>query len=123
MDGGVIIALIGAFVSLASVGALIFKSRGENKNAATNAKTALDARIDARVAEQLKTAWARIDELEAQFKVLESRENRRTRAITNILRAIAKQWPTTIPGPDLDTADIAEIEESIPPAWIRKKGK
>lgn len=117
---GIVIAVISALVSLAAVIATIIKSRGENRNAYLNAKAAIDAQIDARVQEQLKSAWARIDELESAFKALESRETRRMGAITRILRAIANQWPGTT-GPDLDPLDIAEIEETIPPAWIRKR--
>lgn len=118
MDG-IIIAVIGAIVSIASIIALVLKSRGENKNAATSAKTALDSLIDARVTKQLETAWLRIDEVEGKFQALELRETRRTGAITRILRAIASQWPGP-QGPDLDPADIAEIEETIPVSWIRK---
>lgn len=115
---GIVIAIISALVSLAAVIATIVKSKGENSNAYLTAKASIDAQIDARVEEQLKTAWARIDVLEKAFKALESRETRRMGAITRILRTIANQWPGTT-GPDLDPMDIAEIEETIPPAWIR----
>lgn len=115
---GIVIAIISALVSLAAVIATIVKSKGENSNGYLSAKAAIDAQIDARVAEQLKAAWSRIDTLEAAFKALETRETRRMGAITRILRAIANQWPGTT-GPDLDPIDIAEIEETIPPAWIR----
>jgi len=117
--GGLVIGLIGALSTIGSVVVLVYKSRGENKTAALNAKTALDARIDARVTLQLETAWKSITDLENNVKSLETRETRRSGAITRILRAIAKQWPGT-EGPDLDPADIAEIEETIPIAWIRK---
>lgn len=116
----IIVAIIGAVVSIASVVAVILKSRGENQTSAMNAKTALDARIDERVEAQLKEAWERIDELDKKLGTLMTREARRSGAITRILRAIAKQWPGT-EGPDLDPADIAEIEETIPAAWIRKR--
>ena len=119
----VVIAFLGVTATiLATVGA-IYKSRSDTKQASANAKTALDARIDARVEEQLKSAWAEIDSVKADFKALETRETRRTGAITRILRAIAQQWPSGAHGPDLDPADIAEIEETIPPAWIRKHPK
>ena len=123
----IIIAIIGALVSLASVVTLAIKSRGENETAKTNSKTALDKRIDDRVEQQLESSWHRLDEVETQFsdlqkefQALEARENRRTGAITRILKAIAKQWPAGVEGPNLDPADIAEIEETIPVSWIRK---
>ena len=134
-DGGFIIGLIGALATVGSVIALIVKSRGENKNAAANAKAALDDRIDKRVSEQLEAAWKRLDEQDTKIEEqdlkirqqdtkissLETREGRRTGAITRILRAIAKQWPSGVAGPDLDPMDIAEIEETIPSSWIRPK--
>lgn len=119
MNESIIITLIGAAVSIASVIALIYKSRGENKNSALNAKTALDQRIDERVARQLETAWEEIDQLKKSFQALETKENQRTGAITRILRAIAIQWKG-VDGPDLDPRDIEILEETIPPAWIRR---
>lgn len=118
--GGFIIGLLGALAAIGSVIVLIIKSRSENKSIAINAKTALDARIDARVDLQLQEAWKKIDELEEAIKTFTVRQTRRDGAFTRILKAIAKQWPNT-EGPDLDPADISEIEETIPVQWIRKK--
>lgn len=118
--GAFLIGLLGALATIGSVIALIIKSRGENKTSDTNAKTALDKRIDERVSAQLEEAWKRLDEQDTKIAALLTREARRTGAITRILRAIAKQWPGA-EGPDLDPADIAEIEETIPAAWIRRK--
>jgi hypothetical protein len=118
-DWGVVIGLLGALSALATVIVLFLKSRGENKTAASNSKNALDARIDARVSSQLESAWTRIDAMEGLVHDLEKRESRRTNAITRILRDIAKQWPDT-DGPKLNPIDIAEIEETIPSAWIKK---
>lgn len=116
-DGGFIIGLIGALATIGSVIALVIKSRGEN----LNAKNALDDRIDKRISEQLENAWRRLDEQDAKITSLEARETSRTGAISRILRAIAKQWPIGFSGPDLDAADIAEIEETIPSSWIKAK--
>lgn len=122
MDGwSAVIGILGALATVGSTIVLFLKSKGENKAASFHAKSALDARIDDRVEQQLKSAWGRIDEVENAFKALESRESRRTGAITRILRAIAQQWPIEIHGPELDPLDISEIEETIPPSWIRKK--
>ena len=122
MDGwAVLIGILGGLAAIGTPIGLYIKSRGENKNAAANAKTALDAKIDARVEKQLEGAWARLDEQDQKILSLEARETRRTGAITRILRAIAAQWPAGTQGPDLDPSDIAEIEETIPAAWIRNK--
>jgi len=118
--GAFLIALIGVLATLGSGVGLYLKSRGENKNASTNAKTALDARIDLRVTKQLETAWTRIDELAEDLVSLKSQETRRSAAMTSILRAIAKQWPGP-DGPNLDPDDIAMIEETVPYQWIRRK--
>jgi glutamate mutase epsilon subunit len=126
IDGGFIIGIIGSIAALSSAIFVFIKSRSENKIAEknsnileTNAKTELDARIDARVAEQLTEAWSEIEQLKKDFRLIQTRQVRRDGAITRILRAIAKQWPSA-EGPDLDPTDIAEIEETIPVQWIRK---
>lgn len=118
----IIISIIGAIVSLSSVLTLFLKSRKENAVATLNAKTNLDTLIDARVTKQLQISWEKIDELSEKVDTLETRENQRTNAITRIFRAIAKQWPGP-DGPDLDPADIAILEDTIPSAWIRKRPK
>ena len=122
MDGwSVLIGVLGALATVGSTIVLFLKSRGENRHNLSNTKSALDARIDERIGQQLSVAWERIDEVEAAFKALETRENRRTGAITRILRAISQQWPIDKTGPDLDPIDISEIEETIPPSWIRRR--
>lgn len=128
MEGfwGIVIGVLGALTGLGSLFAVIYKSRNENKNAEASAKALLDARIDERVAKQLEGAWADIDTLKSELKVQqelykksEQRGTRRDGAITRILRDIARQWPNA-EGPNLNPADIAEIEETIPTDWIRK---
>ena len=118
-EWGVVIGLLGAISALATVVVLFLKSRGENRAAVSNSKNALDERIDARVSAQLESAWTRIDAMEGLVRDLETRESRRTNSITRILRDIAKQWPH-LDGPKLNPIDIAEIEETIPSAWIKK---
>lgn len=124
---GVIIGVIGALTSIGSVIVLLIKSRTENKTASSNAKLALDRLIDERVTKQLQEAYHRLDaqdnKLKSQdekIKAMETRDSRRTGAITRILKAIAKQWPAGTPGPNLDPSDIAEVEETIPMEWIRR---
>lgn len=127
----VLVAIIGGiFLTISGLVAWV-STRGKTK---TDAKTALDARIDARVEKQLSEAWEqidsqkkRIDELETTTKIQETQitalkehDTRRAGAFGRILRAIAAQWPTP-DGPNLDPVDIQMVEDTIPPAWIRRR--
>lgn len=123
----IVIAILGTLATIFSGLFVYLKGRGETGVAESNAKNALDARIDERVTKQLEDAWVRIEALEKEAKesALEAikdrkSEARRTLAMSRILRAIAKQWPNE-QGPDLDEKDIAEIEDTIPFTWIRRK--
>lgn len=130
MDAGVITALIGAVAvmiaaALTTVG-VVTKNR-------TDRKSALDARIDARVERELESAWKAIDaqkgkidsltrgqrDLQRQYEDLQTRYGRTRAAIARILRAIAAQWPDPH-GPNLDPRDLAELEDAVPSAWIRR---
>ena len=114
-----VITLGVAFIGLLGIGITYLGTRGKTK---TDAKTALDARIDARLSEQMTSAWNEIDELKKKYKEIEESEKTRSAAIARILRAIARQWPDEF-GPDIDTNDIAIVEELMPPAWVRKNRK
>lgn len=105
-----ILTLAGVVVSVIAILATFLGTRGKTR---ADAKTALDARIDQRVKAELERVYARLDEFE-------NRDVRRTSAFTRILRAIAAQWTGDATGPNLDPADIAEIEDTIPPQWIRR---
>lgn len=107
----------GVIVTLLSILLTYLATKGKTQS---DAKTALDARIDARVTVQLEGAWAEIDTLKTNVENLKQLDRKKTGAITRILKAIAAQWPNPH-GPDLDPADIAEIEETIPPSWIRPR--
>lgn len=109
-EWGIPLAIAG--FTFAGVLVTYFGTRGKTKS---DAKTALDARIDARVKSELERVYTRLDEFE-------DRDMRRTSAFTRILRAIAAQWTGAATGPNLDPADIAEIEDTIPPQWIRRGG-
>lgn len=116
MDPQTIIGLIGAVVGGVGVVLTFLATRGKTK---TDAKTALDARIDERVSEQLEGAWTEITSLKTDVATLTEKDRLKSSAFARILRAIAKQWPTDH-GPDLDPSDIALIEDTIPPTWLRK---
>lgn len=116
MDAQTIIAVIGA-VALVLGGMLTFlATRGKTK---ADAKTALDERIDKRVSEQLEGAWTEITSLKTDVATLTEKDRLKSSAFARILRAIARQWPTDH-GPDLDPSDIALIEDTIPPTWLRR---
>lgn len=115
----IIVASIGAFVSLISALFLYVKSRGDNALAQASAKNALDLAIDDRIDKQLKLAWAEIDVLKADVKALQTTQSRRDGAITRILKALASQWPDPH-GPKLDPDDMAIIEETVPVQWLRR---
>lgn len=72
MEPAIIISVIGAVVSIGGSLLLFFTAKGNNKNALNiaqgDAKTKADARIDARVSEELDKAWAEIDELKEDLK-------------------------------------------------------
>lgn len=115
----VVIALGGIASGLAGVLAAIYKSKKDSKNAESITKAALDARIDARVDTQLAKAYEEIDTLKEKVETLETVERRRAGAFTRIFRDLARQW-TGSTAPRLNPADIAEVEETIPPNWIGK---
>ncbi|NYF29011.1 MULTISPECIES: hypothetical protein [Microbacterium] len=116
MDPQTIITIIGAGVGGMGVVLTFLATRGKTK---TDAKTALDARIDKRVSEQLEGAWTEITALKTDVATLTEKDRLKSSAFARILRAIARQWPTDH-GPDLDPSDIALIEDTIPPTWLRK---
>lgn len=102
LGGGGLFGLIAALL-------VFLATRGKTR---TDAKSALDARIDARVQSELSRVYSRLDEVEEAAV-------KRTSAFARILRSIAHQWPNEH-GPDLDPADISLIEDTIPPTWLRR---
>lgn len=119
MDPQTIITIIGAVVAVTGAFLTYLATRGKTK---TDAKTALDERIDVRVAAQLEGAWSQIDKLKSAVAELTEKDRLKSSAFARILRAIERQWPTEH-GPDLDPSDIALIEDTIPPHWLRRNRK
>lgn len=103
------VALVGTLVVAFGAFLTWLGTRGKTK---ADQKTALDQRIDERVKSELERVYKRLDDVERT-------QTRKMSAFARILRAIAAQWPDPH-GPDLDPADIAEIEETVPPGWIRR---
>jgi hypothetical protein len=108
----IILGIIGTVGTVLCGLFLLLGKRGETRGAV---KTSLDARIDARVKAELDRVYTRLDDVE-RLAV------RRSSAFARILRAIADQWGDAH-GPNLDPLDIAEVEDTIPPAWIRRSRK
>lgn len=104
-----VVTIVVAVIGLLGIVVTFLGTRGKTR---TDAKTALDARIDARVKVELDRVYARLD-------AVEKLAVRRSAAFARILRAIAAQWQDSH-GPNLDPADIAEVEDTIPPQWLRK---
>lgn len=130
-EPAIIVAIITGAVTLFGSVLLFVSTRGKT---VVDSKQALDARIDERVGKQLDVAWKKIDELtttvdqnktemdgmQQAIDDLNTRDKRKMSAVARIFKAIQRQWPTST-GPNLDPADIAEIEDTIPPEWIRDR--
>lgn len=127
----IIAALVACFgavaaAALAFLGAWL-KARADSHVAKAQAtaqaaitKAEIDARIDARLLQENEELNAKVEALEKKVEHLERREGLRMGAVARIFRAIANQWPGDH-GPDLDPADIALIEDAVPPRWIRAR--
>lgn len=106
----VVIAVIGGLFLLGGALVAYLGTRGKTQ---ADAKSALDSRIDARVKGELERVYERLDEVEKSAV-------RRASAFARILRSIANQWVGDPTGPNLDPNDIRDIEDTIPPHWIRR---
>lgn len=106
----IVIAIIGGVFLVAAALVTYLGTRGKTN---ADAKATLDKRIDDRVQGELSRVYKRLDEVEDAAV-------RRASAFARILRAIANQWIGDPAGPNLDPADISEVEDTIPPQWIRR---
>lgn len=109
MSGEQWVALVAALMIPVAALLTYLGTKGKTK---TDAKTALDERIDARVKLELERVYKRLDDVEKSAV-------RRASAFARILRSIADQWTGEAHGPNLDPLDIAEVEDTIPPQWLR----
>ena len=76
MEPIVIVAIIAAVASLGGAIIVGISARGKNR---VDYKTALDARIDKRVADQLAEAWTQIDKQKGQISGLLEQNSRQAR--------------------------------------------
>lgn len=61
MEASTVISIAGVLVTLVGVVLVFWKGNGENKNQATQNKTAIDERIDDRLSQELVRVYARLD--------------------------------------------------------------
>lgn len=101
MEPIIVVALVTAMASIVGSAIVFFSARGKSK---VDYKTALDARIDERVADQLTLAWTEIDKLKAsniQHVKLENVTNRYIRKLLAHIRAGKGNPPPPLP-PELE---------------------
>jgi hypothetical protein len=63
--------------------------------------------------------WQHMKDQDARINALEEKFNSRTRAISNILRALALQWPKNVPAPIFDKTDLDILGDTIPHQWAK----
>ena len=68
----------------------------------------------------LNATDGKLSAIEQQLSDVRKADTRKMQAVARILRALFDQWPGH-DTPNLDPADIAEIEDTIPPAWVRRR--
>ena len=104
MEPIVIVALVTAAASVVGSAIVALSSRGKTR---ADAKSALDARIDARVSQQLTEAWARIDSQEEDARVAKREFKEAVRYIIR-LRAHIESGKGT-PAPQVPTGLVDYI--------------
>ncbi|KAA0961196.1 hypothetical protein FQ142_10155 [Microbacterium sp. ANT_H45B] len=70
--------------------------------------------------DEMKSVRDEVLGLRAELGEVRRADTRKLQAVARILRALFDQWPGN-DTPNLDPADIAEIEDAIPPAWVRRR--
>jgi hypothetical protein len=73
-----------------------------------------------RLRTDLNATDGKLNELDDKITELRRNDRHKMHAVARILRALHDQWPSDNP-PNLDPADIAAIEDTVPPAWIRRR--
>lgn len=122
--------------AIATVGVALIGYIGTRGKNQSDQRTALERRVDERVTALMDADKERIAKLEDDRDDLEdvvktqgaeitslaeevTSWRRRWGAVGRVFRALASQWPDTHM-PNLDPLDIAELEDTIPPQWIRR---
>lgn len=115
-----------AIIGVLGVIATALATRGKTK---TDAKTALDQRIDARVKEQLEGAWSEIDALkthsgeqDSKLRELEDRDKRKSSIFQRIFTTLASFLPEDVtPHLQLTTSEIELVGDTLPRDWIKQQ--
>ena len=69
---------------------------------------------------EMATVRSEVTSLRTELREVRSADARRMQAVARILRALFEQWPGE-GTPNLDPSDIAEIEDTMPPAWVHRR--
>lgn len=69
---------------------------------------------------KIEAANTKIEELRETIDELKRSDRHKMHAFARILRALYDQWPSENV-PNLDPADIAAVEDTIPAAWIKRR--
>ena len=69
----------------------------------------------------LDDARRKLDKLWHDFYEFKELAAARDRALTNILHAVASQWPADYPGPVFESIDIEIVADTIPAIWRNRR--
>ncbi len=121
---GIVVALIGGIVAIiGTLAGLVGAMAKTGSDRRTAQEIRLDKRIDAVIAAQDKRLAEQDKRLAEQETALDSMTqllDKKLATVGRILRQIREQWTGDPHGPNIDPADIAELEEVFPPEWIRR---
>lgn len=113
----IVVALVAGVVTV--MGALLGLVGVLSKTSADR-RTAQEIRLDARMDAALAAQDRRIAEQDKTIEDLRELLKQKMGAVGRIFRQIRDQWTGDPHGPNIDPADIAEIEDVLPPEWIRR---
>lgn len=120
----IVVALIGGIVGvIGALAALVGALTKTGSDRRTAQEIRMDARMDAALAVQDKRIAEQDKKIEEQAETITGLKlllDRKLATVGRILRQIREQWTGDPHGPNIDPADIAELEEVFPPEWIRR---
>lgn len=106
-----IVPAISGFFLLGGAFLAFLGTRGKTQ---TDAKVALEARLDQRMSDEIARLDGRIDDLKAELKT----KSRSLAAATRIIRTLVSSWPGA-PYPRLNRADVDALDDhTIPTVWL-----
>lgn len=126
---GIVVALIGGIVAvIGTLAGLVGAMTKTGADRRTAQEIRLDARMDAALAAQdrrIAEQDARIAEQDKTIESLKQVLDRKLATFGRIIRQIRDQWTGDPHGPNIDPADIAELEDTevLPREWIRRERK